>query len=74
MGFETCQGIETVLVSPDGDYYPAIARLRFSETSNATEDEAWVLGNPIGMRKKASNRRFSDPEQAFKGLSKLPSV
>ena len=38
------QGIGAVLISPQGNHYPATARLSFSCTNNMAEYEACVMG------------------------------
>ncbi|XP_070010432.1 uncharacterized protein [Nicotiana sylvestris] len=37
-------GIGAILISPTGQHYPAIARLRFFYTNNTTEYEACIMG------------------------------
>ncbi|XP_017976483.1 PREDICTED: uncharacterized protein LOC108661992 [Theobroma cacao] len=46
-------GIGAVLISPNGKYYPATARLNFNCTNNMTEYEALVMGLQVAIEMKA---------------------
>ena len=45
-------GIETVLVSPEGNHYPAAAKLRFSCTNNMAEYEVCFFGLKMALEIK----------------------
>ncbi|XP_017973143.1 PREDICTED: uncharacterized protein LOC108661378 [Theobroma cacao] len=45
-------GIEVVLVSPEGDHYPVIAKLNFYCTNNVVEYEVCVMGLQAAIERK----------------------
>ena len=47
--------IGVVLISPEGEYCPFIARLNFDNTNNVAEYEACIMGLQAGMAKKVKN-------------------
>ena len=47
--------IGAVLISPEGEYYPFIARLNFDSTNNVAEYEACIMGLQAAMAKKVKN-------------------
>ncbi|XP_017985251.1 PREDICTED: uncharacterized protein LOC108663871 [Theobroma cacao] len=47
-------GIEVVLISPYGKYYPATARLNFNYTNNMAEYEALVMGLQVAIDMKVN--------------------
>ena len=48
-------GIGTVLISPEGEYYPFTAKLNFDSTNNMAEYEACIMGLQATMAKKVKN-------------------
>ncbi|XP_071939076.1 uncharacterized protein [Coffea arabica] len=43
-------GIGVVLVSPEGNHYPAVAKLRFSCTDNMAEYESGIFGLKMALK------------------------
>ena len=48
-------GIGTILISPEGEYCPFIARLNFDSTNNVIEYEARIIAQQAAMAKKVKN-------------------
>ena len=46
-------GIDAILISPEGDYYPFIALIIFYCTNNVAEYEACIIGLQVALEKKA---------------------
>ena len=47
--------INAVIISPEGEYCPFIARLNFDSTNNVAEYEACIIGLQAAMAKKVKN-------------------
>ena len=48
-------GIDTVLISPKGEYYPFTAKLNFDSTNNVAGYEVCIMGLQTAMAKKVKN-------------------